>query len=83
MTLAVARMRNGRTRLFAGRFHTRASTIGCFKPFVTGSLDRAKEYDDQVVAQAIADYLNVLDTIHTGRRSLPWIVLTLPEAWTS
>ncbi len=78
--LALARMQNGRARFFAGRFHTRHPVIGCFKPYVTGAPGRAKGYDDKIVAEAVASYLNFLDIIHTGKQTLPWRVMPLPES---
>jgi hypothetical protein len=81
--LAVARMIRGQPRFFDGRYCIVESGLSLLTPVTTGAPDKARAYDDRVVAQLIVDFLNVLDGIHSGERTQPWIVMPLPEAWSS
>jgi hypothetical protein len=85
MTLAVARMKRGQPRFFDGRYCVGEAGLSLLKPLTTGAPEKARTYsdDDRIVAQLVVDFLNVLDGIHTGERTQPWIIMPLPEAWTS
>lgn len=81
MKYSVARMQRTEPRFFVGRFDDQ-TVLKPMVPVTTGKPDDARTYEDEVVAKAMADFFNVLDFVHTGERTLPWIVMPLPEAWT-
>lgn len=78
MKYAVARMHGKRQRLFTGKYNDRCATMWPLTPRTTGQPSRAKHYDDQAVAEAVARVFNVLDAAYTG---LPgaWVAMPLPE----
>ena len=51
-------------------------------PVTTGQPDEAKTWEDRVVAELVAGFLNVLYGVDTGVNSQPWIIMEMPEAWT-
>lgn len=79
---AVARQCGRQVRFFGGDF-TRDPAIVLPSPITTGQPDQAKAYDEQVVADLVVAYLNLIDGLKTGAHTRPWIVMELPEAWTS
>jgi hypothetical protein len=78
--LAIARPLRGHPRFFDGTYDGLFS-IGTLSPNTTGAPDKAKTYDDEVVARLITSFLNVLEGIHTGTNAAPWIIMPLPEEW--
>jgi hypothetical protein len=81
MKFAAARMVRLQPRFFDGRYCVGKDGLGALKAMTTGEPDKARTYQDQVVAHLVVDFLNVLDGIGTGERKLPWIVMPLPEQW--
>jgi hypothetical protein len=80
MRYAVARMMKCQARFFAGRLDDQ-SALKPMVPVTTGRPDQARTYEDKVVAEAMAAFFNELDSVHTGERTKPWIVMPLPEKW--
>lgn len=80
MKLALARPHRRGPRFFSGRYDGSFET-GSMSPVTTGHPDRAQVYDERVVAELVAVFLNLLVGIRTGENSKPWIIIELPEAW--
>jgi hypothetical protein len=68
----IARMDGRRQRFFNGRFTVMS------KPVTTGRHDRARAYDDKIVAQLVCAVLNATPAVMTHGK--PWAVMQLPEA---
>lgn len=81
MKLAIACMRKGQPRFFAGRYDHSRDGMPC--PVTTGRPDLARSYDERGVAQLLVNFFNVLDGIEERKPSRNWSVIDLPEAWTS
>jgi hypothetical protein len=83
MRLAVAHDLAGYPRFFNGRYARTRSAGGFARPKTSAVPDKARVYEDRVVAQLMADFFNVAYGVRTHSLRRPWIVAELPEAWTS
>ncbi|MFH0299804.1 hypothetical protein AAFX91_21735 [Bradyrhizobium sp. 31Argb] len=78
---AVARMQGVQPRLFAGRFEGRGEQE-LMTPVTTGNPDRARLYEDEVVAQTVAKIFNTLHRIDASGNEVAWVAMRVPEALT-
>lgn len=68
-------------RFFTGQFVARGIPLPI--PYTTLQPDRARTYDDRNVAQLVTEYLNLIAGVHAGAPRRNWIVVDLPDSWTS
>lgn len=80
MKYALARPCRGQPRFFTGRYVV-GESLGLMSPVTSGQPDEAKTWEDRVVVELIAGFLNVLAGIKTGVNDQPWIIMEMPEAW--
>ncbi len=76
---AVARLQGVQPRLFAGRFEARGE-LELLTPVTTGDPDRARLYEEEVVAQTVAKIFNVLHRTDANGNAAAWVAMRVPEA---